>query len=171
MTFIAALRHDRISAPWIIDSPINGELFTLYVEKVLAPTLTRGEVVILDNLGSHKGKLARDAIRAKGAHLFFLPPYSPDLNPIEQVFAKLKHLIRTAEPRDVGGNLAKGRRTPRSLLQGGVRQLSQKPLPVTAGRAGRQLGLRLREGLTDAAEHRAGARGAVVEQPAPESGG
>ena len=101
MTFIAALRHDRISAPWVIDSPINGELFTLYVEKVLAPTLTRGEVVILDNLGSHKGKPARDAIRAKGAHLLFLPPYSPDLNPIEQVFAKLKHLIRAAEPRDV----------------------------------------------------------------------
>jgi len=101
MTFIAALRYDRISAPWVIDSPINGELFTLYVEKVLAPTLTRGEVVILDNLGSHKGKLARDAIRAKGAHLLFLPPYSPDLNPIEQVFAKLKHLIRAAEPRDV----------------------------------------------------------------------
>lgn len=101
MTFIAALRHDRISAPWVIDSPINGELFTLYVEKVLAPTLTRGEVVILDNLGSHKGKLARDAIRAMGAHLLFLPPYSPDLNPIEQVFAKLKHLLRAAEPRDV----------------------------------------------------------------------
>ena len=101
MTFIAALRHDRISAPWVIDSPINGELFTLYVEKVLAPTLTRGEVVIFDNLGSHKGKSARDAIRAMGAHLLFLPPYSPDLNPIEQVFAKLKHLIRAAEPRDV----------------------------------------------------------------------
>ena len=101
MTFIAALRYDRISAPSVIDSPINGELFTLYVEKVLAPTLTRGEVVILDNLGSHKGKQARDAIRATGAHLLFLPPYSPDLNPIEQVFAKLKHLIRAAEPRDV----------------------------------------------------------------------
>jgi transposase len=101
MTLIAALRYDRISAPWVIDSPINGELFTLYVEKVLAPTLTRGEVVILDNLGSHKGKKARDAIRARGAHLLFLPPYSPDLNPIEQVFAKLKHLIRAAEPRDV----------------------------------------------------------------------
>jgi transposase len=101
MTFIAALRYDRISAPWVIDSPINGELFRLYVEKVLAPTLTRGEVVILDNLGSHKGKQARDAIRATGAHLLFLPPYSPDLNPIEQVFAKLKHLIRAAEPRDV----------------------------------------------------------------------
>src|SRR5262250_214009 len=84
MTFIAALRHDRISAPWVIDGPINGELFTLYVEQVLAPTLTQGEVVILDNLGSHKGKQARNAVRAKGAHLLFLPPYSPDLNPIEQ---------------------------------------------------------------------------------------
>jgi transposase len=101
MTFIAALRCDRISAPWVIDSPINGELFTLYVEKVLAPTLAPGEVVILDNLGSHKGKPARNVIRARGAHLLFLPPYSPDLNPIEQVFAKLKHLIRAAEPRDV----------------------------------------------------------------------
>ena len=101
MTFIAALRFDRISAPWIIDGPINGELFTLYAEKVLAPTLAKGEVVILDNLGSHKGKPARDAIRATGAHLLFLPPYSPDLNPIEQVFAKIKHLVRAAEPRDV----------------------------------------------------------------------
>ena len=100
MTFIAALRYDRISAPWVIDGPINGELFTLYVEKVLAPTLAKGEVVILDNLGSHKGKPARNAIRTKGAHLLFLPPYSPDLNPIEQVFAKLKHLVRAAEPRD-----------------------------------------------------------------------
>ena len=101
MTFIAALRCERISAPWVIDGPINGELFTLYVEKVLAPTLAKGEVVILDNLGSHKGKPARNAIRAMGAHLLFLPPYSPDLNPIEQVFAKLKHLIRAAEPRDI----------------------------------------------------------------------
>jgi transposase len=100
MTFIAALRYDRLSAPWVIDGPINGELFTLYVEKVLAPTLLKGEVVILDNLGSHKGKSARNAVRARGAHLLFLPPYSPDLNPIEQVFAKLKHRLRTAEPRD-----------------------------------------------------------------------
>jgi transposase len=101
MTFIAALRHDRITAPWVIDGPINGELFTLYVEELLAPTLAKGDVVILDNLGSHKGKAARSAIRARGAHLIFLPPYSPDLNPIEQVFAKLKHLMRSAHPRDV----------------------------------------------------------------------
>ncbi|WFU31379.1 transposase [Bradyrhizobium brasilense] len=75
MTFIAALRHDRISAPWVINGPINGELFTLYVEKVLAPTLAKGEIVILDNLGSHKGKSARNAIRDRGAHLLFLEPF------------------------------------------------------------------------------------------------
>ena len=101
LTFIAALRVDRVDAPWVIDGPINGELFTLYVEKVLAPTLAPGDVVILDNLGSHKGKAARRAVRAAGAHLLFLPPYSPDLNPIEQLFAKLKHLLRKAEARTV----------------------------------------------------------------------
>lgn len=100
-TFIAALRHDRIDAPWVIDGPINGQLFLIYVEKILAPTLQPGDVVILDNLGSHKTKAARAAVRAAGAHLIFLPPYSPDLNPIEQVFAKLKHLMRKAQPRDV----------------------------------------------------------------------
>jgi transposase len=101
LTFIAALRHDRIDAPWVIDGPINGQIFRVYVEKVLAPTLNPGDVVVLDNLGSHKNKAARAAVRARGAHLFFLPPYSPDLNPIEQVFAKLKHLMRKAQPRDV----------------------------------------------------------------------
>jgi transposase len=99
LTFIAALRCDRVDAPWVLDGPINGELFTLYVEKLLVPTLAKGDVVILDNLGSHKGQAARRAIRATGAHLLFLPPYSPDLNPIEQLFAKLKHLVRKAEPR------------------------------------------------------------------------
>jgi transposase len=98
-TFVAALRHDRIDAPWVIDGPINGELFTTYVRHALVPTLAEGDVVILDNLGSHKGKAARAAIREKGAHMLFLPPYSPDLNPIEQVFAKLKHLMREAQPR------------------------------------------------------------------------
>lgn len=101
MTFIAALRLDRISAPQIIDGPINGELFTIYIKQVLAPTLEKGAIVILDNLGSRKGQAARNAIRARGAHLIFLPPFSPDLNPIEQVFAKLKHLLRDAQPRDV----------------------------------------------------------------------
>jgi transposase len=101
LTFIAALRHDRIDAPWVIDGPINGELFVLYIEKILAPTLSKGDVVVLDNLGSHKNDAARAAVRARQAHLFFLPPYSPDLNPIEQVFAKLKHLMRKAQPRDI----------------------------------------------------------------------
>jgi transposase len=101
LTFIAALRCDRIDAPWVVDGPINGELFGLYVEKVLVPTLSAGDVVVMDNLGSHKGKAVRSAIRASGPRLVFLPPYSPDLNPIEQVFAKLKHLIRKAQPRDV----------------------------------------------------------------------
>src|SRR5271168_2888303 len=101
MTFVAALRHDRIAAPWVIDGPSNGEVFSAYVGKVLVPTLLQGDIVVLDNLGSHKGKAARAAIRAHGAHLLFLPPYSPDLNPIEQVFAKLKHMMRKAQSRDV----------------------------------------------------------------------
>ena len=85
----------------VSDGPINGPFFTLYVEKVLAPTLRKGDVVILDNLGSHKGEQARKAIRDSGAHLVFLPPYSPDPNPIEQLFSKRKHLIRKAQPRTV----------------------------------------------------------------------
>ena len=85
----------------MIDGPINGEVFRLYVEAVLAPTLSTGDTVVADNLGSHKGHAARAAIRARGAHLIFLPPYSPDLNPIEQMFSELKHLMRTAQPRDV----------------------------------------------------------------------
>src|SRR5947199_7266136 len=101
LTFVAALRADRVDAPWVIDGPINGELFTLYVEKVLAPTLAKGDVVVLDNLGSHKGQAVRRAIRAVGAHLLFLPPYSPDLNPIEQLFAKLKTLLRNAAERNL----------------------------------------------------------------------
>jgi transposase len=111
MTFLAALRHDRIEAPWLINGPINGERFRIYVERVLVPTLKPGDIVVMDNLGSHKGKAIRRAIRAAGAKLFFLPKYSPDLNPIEQVFAKLKHLLRKAAARstdtvcDAIGNL------------------------------------------------------------------
>lgn len=101
MTFLAALRHDRIDAPWVLDGPINGPAFQAYVEKVLVPTLKPGDIVVMDNLGSHKGKAVRAVIRGAGAHLFFLPPYSPDLNPIEQVFAKLKHLMREAAERTV----------------------------------------------------------------------
>lgn len=101
MTFLAALRHDRLDAPWLIDGPINGEAFQTYVEKVLVPTLKPGDIVIMDNLGSHKGKAVRRAIRAVGAQLFFLPKYSPDLNPIEQFFAKLKHWLRKAASRTI----------------------------------------------------------------------
>jgi len=104
LTFLAALRHDRIDAPCVFDGPINGESFLAYVIQTLVPTLKTGDIVILDNLGSHKGKAVRDAIRAVGARLIFLPPYSPDLNPIEQVFAKLiweRELSRSAEsPQD-----------------------------------------------------------------------
>jgi len=96
MTFLAALRHDRVTAPWLIDGPIDGQSFLQYVEEVLAPTLKPGDIVIFDNLGSHKGKAVRNAIRAAGAKLFFLPKYSPDLNPIEKFFAKLKHWLRKA---------------------------------------------------------------------------
>lgn len=101
MTFLAALRHDRVTAPWLIDGPIDGQSFLQYVEEVLVPTLKPGDIVIIDNLGSHKGKAVRQAIRAAGAKLFFLPKYSPDLNPIEKFFAKLKHWLRKAARRTV----------------------------------------------------------------------
>jgi len=101
MTFLAALRHDRIDAPWLLDGPINAQRFLVYVEEVLVPTLSPGDIVIMDNLGSHKGTAIRRAIRAAGAKLFFLPKYSPDLNPIEQVFSKLKHLLRKAAARSL----------------------------------------------------------------------
>ncbi len=101
MTFLAALRHDRVEAPWLLDGPINGERFRLYVEKVLAPTLKPGDIVVMDNLGSHRGTAVRHAIRSAGARLFFLPKYSPDLNPIEKLFAKLKHLLRKEAERTV----------------------------------------------------------------------
>jgi transposase len=100
-TFLAALRHDTITAPCVIDGPINGETFTAYVEQFLVPTLTPGDIVIMDNLGSHKGPDVRTAIEAVGASLLYLPPYSPDLNPIEQAFAKLKALLRKAAARTV----------------------------------------------------------------------
>ena len=98
-TFLAALRNDRIDAPCLFDGPINGERFRAYVDQFLVPTLKPGDVVILDNLGSHKGKTVRKAIRDVGARLVFLPKYSPDLNPIEQVFAKFKTLLRKVGAR------------------------------------------------------------------------
>jgi transposase len=106
MTFIAALRCDRIEAPCLFDGPINGEAFLAYVETFLVPTLKPGDIVIMDNLGSHRGKAVRKAIRAAGARLLFLPKYSPDLNPIEQVFSKLKHMLRKAKARSEDALLA-----------------------------------------------------------------
>ena len=101
LTFLAALRCDRITAPCVIDGPINGVTFRAYVEQFLLPTLAHGDIVIMDNLGSHKSQAVRRLIRSAGAKLFFLPRYSPDLNPIEQVFAKIKHCMRQAQKRTV----------------------------------------------------------------------
>jgi transposase len=101
LTFLAALRCDGLTAPCVIDGPINGMSFRAYVEQVLAPILKPGDIVVMDNLGSHKGRAIRAAIRAAKAKLFFLPAYSPDLNPIEQAFAKMKTLLRKADARTI----------------------------------------------------------------------
>ena len=101
LTFIGALRLDRLTAPCVLDGPVDAENFLAYVEQCLVPTLKPGDIVVLDNLGSHKGKAVRAAIRKAGAKLFLLPKYSPDLNPIEQVFAKIKTLLRKAAERTV----------------------------------------------------------------------
>ncbi len=101
MTFIAGLRRSGIVAPLVLDGPINAVLFLAWVEQCLVPTLRPGDIVLADNLGSHKGRAVRKAIRAAGAHILFLPPYSPDLNPIEMVFAKLKTLLRKADERSI----------------------------------------------------------------------
>ena len=100
-TFLAALRHDGITAPCVFDGAINGTRFLAYVEQALAPTLRPGDIVVLDNLRAHKVNGVRAAIEAAGAELLYLPPYSPDLNPIELAFAKLKALLRTAARRTV----------------------------------------------------------------------
>jgi len=93
-TFLAALRNDRIDAPCLFDGPINGERFRAYVEQMLAPRLRPDEIVLMDNLSSHKVAGIREAIEAQGARIIYLPPYSPDLNPIEQGFAKFKAILR-----------------------------------------------------------------------------
>ena len=101
-TFLAALRNDRIDAPCVFDGPINGERFLAYVEQFLVPTLKRNDIVVLDNLGAHKRKAVRNAIKAAGARLLFLPKYSPDLNPIEQLLRqdqRLRPKSRAPHPR------------------------------------------------------------------------
>lgn len=100
-TFLAALRHDGLSAPLVVDGPMNADVFLAYVQQHLAPTLSEGDVVIMDNLAAHKRAGVREAIAARGASLVYLPPYSPDFNPIEQVFAKVKSLLRKLEARTI----------------------------------------------------------------------
>jgi transposase len=101
LTFLGALRCDCLTAPCVFDGPINGECFRAYVEQQLVPALKPGDIVIMDNLGSHKSAALRRMIRTAGARLWYLPPYSPDLNPIEQAFAKIKHWMRDAQKRTI----------------------------------------------------------------------
>jgi transposase len=98
-TLIAGLRATGIAAPYVLDGAINGGIFRAYIEQMLAPTLGEGDVLVMDNLSSHKVAGIREAIEARGAQLLYLPPYSPDLNPIEQAFAKFKALLRKAAER------------------------------------------------------------------------
>ena len=100
-TFVAGLRHQQLTAPLVADGPMDGEMFLAYVRQFLCPTLRPGDVVILDNLSTHKVAGVKDAIATAGASLLYLPPYSPDLNPIEKLFAKLKALLRKAAKRSV----------------------------------------------------------------------
>jgi transposase len=100
-TFVAGLRLDGIVAPMVLDGPIDGEMFQAYAKHFLVPELSPGDVVIMDNLASHKGQAVRSAIEAAGATLLYLPPYSPDFNPIEMLFAKLKALLRRAAERTI----------------------------------------------------------------------
>jgi transposase len=102
-TLIAGLRRDRIVAPFVLDGSINRDAFETYVARVLVPELRAGDIVVMDNLSSHKGPLVRELIEAAGARLLYLPPYSPDFNPIENAFAKLKALLRQAAERTVEG--------------------------------------------------------------------
>ena len=100
-TFVAALRCDAITAPFVIDRPMNSAIFRVYLERCLVPTLKPGDTVVMDNLSSHKSEEVREIIEAAGAKLLYLPPYSPDFNPIEQAFAKLKAHLRKAAERCV----------------------------------------------------------------------
>lgn len=100
-TFVAGLRCDAITAPFVIDRPMNGEIFKAYLEQCLVPTLLPGDIVVMDNLSSHKSDDVREIIEAAGASVLYLPPYSPDFNPIEQAFAKIKAHLRTAGERSI----------------------------------------------------------------------
>ncbi len=136
-TFVAALGTRGLTAPLVVDGAMNGEIFLAYVEQVLAPTLATGDIVVLDNLSSHKVAGVCEAIEARGARMVYLPPYSPDLNPIEQAFAKLKALLRKIAARTVAalwdtlGDIV-GRFTPQEcsnyLAHAGYVPLKRNPL-------------------------------------------
>jgi transposase len=122
LTFLGALRCDQLTAPCVFDGPINGECFRAYVEQQLVPVLRPNDIVIMDNLGSHKSAALRRMIRAAGARLWYLPPYSPDLNPIEQAIAKLKAHLRKAQERSIDA-LWPHRKAPRSVPTRRMRQI------------------------------------------------
>ena len=103
MTFICALRHDRLDAPFLLDAAMNGESFRTYVEKVLCPSLQVGDIVVCDNLASHKMSGIKELIESVGAEIRYLPPYSPDLNPIEMAFSKLKNFMKKKAERTFEG--------------------------------------------------------------------
>ena len=126
-TFVAGLRQDGLIAPLVLQGAMDGEAFLAYVQQFLAPALRPGDVVIMDNLASHKVAGVREAIEQAGARLLYLPPYSPDLNPIEQIFAKLKALLRSAACRTIGRSRHSG---PKSATCS--RNLPQKNAPLTS---------------------------------------
>ena len=126
LTFLGALRCDRLAAPCVFDGPINGQCFRAYVEQQLVPNLKPGDIVVMDNLGSHKSAAIRQMIRAAGARLWYLPPYSPDLNPIEQTFAKIKHWMRVAQTRHRRRHLAPHRPPGRNHRTPRMPELSRK---------------------------------------------
>ena len=134
-TFIAALRHDSIEAPFLIEGPVDAEVFTAYLEQVLCPQLHTGDILILDNLATHKIQILRQLLSARGVGVRYLPPYSPDLNPIELAFAKLKAHLRQAAARSLEDALFGPGKLPRLLLAdplpGG---LSARPLCVYINR-------------------------------------
>ena len=164
MTFLAALRHDRIDAPWFHRGADRRRELSAYVEKVLLPTLRPGDIVVMDNLGSHRGKAVRQLIRSAGAKLFFLPKYSPDLNPIEQVFAKLKHLppkgcrpnrlpqVALAQPAAGGGGQQRTGQLPPLSRPGPLRPVGQVGLQGRDGGRGER-DPRLPGALADHAHH------------------
>ena len=125
-TFTAGLRYDGIAAPMVLDGPMNGEAFLAYVEQALVPELRPRDIVIMDNLPAHKVHGVRKAIEAAGASLRYLPPYSPDFNPIEMAFAKLKALLRAAAARTIPRPLASHRQRPALLHPARMRQLSRR---------------------------------------------